>query len=183
MRILCGIAKAPVVTESTVTNIALRSVEPNESVLVFSFLTLAARMAESEEPIQKALVDGQLTKYWRDWGRPDDIGVVALREDGLPLSCAWVRAFPSDDPDCLGDGILVLAVATIPSMRGSGVGTRVLSELIVRCRKLPQCAGISLSVRVENPAVRLYQRLGFQTLHELTNRVGTRSLEMLLRFR
>lgn len=166
------------------TDITLRSVEPSEAVLVFSFLTLAARMAESSEPSQKALVDPQLTKYWQSWGRPADIGVVAVRPgDGLPLSCAWVRAFPPDDSDCLGDGILVLAVATVPALRGTGIGTRVLSELIERCRKQPDCAGISLSVRVENPAVRLYQRLGFQVVHELTNRVGTRSLEMLLRFR
>lgn len=166
------------------SSISLRPVEPSESVLIFSFLTLAARMAESNEPSQKALIDDQLTKYWRDWGRRDDIGVVAVRkDDGLPLSCAWVRAFPSDDPDCIGEGILVLAVATIASARGTGVGTQVLGELIERCRAVPHCAGISLSVRVENPAVRLYQRLGFQTVHELTNRVGTRSLEMVLRFR
>lgn len=169
---------------TTVPEFALRSLEPNESVLVFSFLTLAARMAESNEPIQKALIDEQLTKYWRDWGQPDDIGVVAAREDdGLPLSCAWVRAFPSHDPDCLGEGILVLAFATIAPARGAGIGTQVLRELIERCRSRPNCVGISLSVRVENPAVRLYQRLGFQIMHELTNRVGTRSLEMLLRLR
>lgn len=164
-------------------DITLRSVGPEENVLVFSFLTLAARMAESEEPAQKALSDAQLTKYWRDWGRPGDLGVVASRQgDGLPVSCAWVRAFPPDDSDCLGEGILVLAVATIPTLRGTGIGTRVLVELIERCRKQPGCVGVSLSVRVDNPAVRLYQRLGFRAVHELTNRVRTRSLEMQLSF-
>ncbi|MGC4094517.1 MAG: GNAT family N-acetyltransferase [Polyangiaceae bacterium] len=162
---------------------SLRAVEPNESVLVFSFLTLAARMAESGEATQKALVDAQLTKYWLDWGRADDIGIVAQRVgDGLPLSCAWVRAFAREDPDCLGEGILVLACATIAEARGTGIGTRVLGALIEQCRSHANCNGISLSVRTDNPAVRLYERLGFRRVHEVTNRVGSRSLEMLLRF-
>jgi ribosomal protein S18 acetylase RimI-like enzyme len=40
-----------------------------------------------------------------------------------------------------------------------------------------------LSVRQDNPAVRLYERLGFrQHGAAFTNRVGTSSMTMLLRF-
>jgi GNAT superfamily N-acetyltransferase len=159
--------------------ISLRSVEPHESALVFSFLTLAARMAESNEPIQQALVDEQLTKYWQSWGRPGDLGVVAIRElDALPVCCAWVRQLPPSDDGYLAEGVLELAFGTIPSERGQGIGTQTLTRLIEHCRTCAQ--GISLSVRADNPAVRLYQKLGFQTLSEITNRVGTRSLVMKL---
>jgi len=161
--------------------VTLRSVEPHESPLVFSFLTLAARMAESDEPIQKALVDQQLTKYWQAWGRPGDLGIVAIRErDGLPVSCAWVRQLPPGDDYFLEDGVLELAFGTVPSERGQGVGTRALASLIEACR--PRAKGISLSVRADNPAVRLYRRLGFETLSEIVNRVGTQSLVMTLDF-
>ncbi len=161
-------------------NVRLRSVQPHESALVFSFLTLAARMAESNEPIQQAFVDKQLTKYWQGWGRPGDLGVIASRElDALPVCCAWVRQLPASDEGYLGDGILELAFGTVPSERGLGVGTATLARLIDECRSV-QALGISLSVRADNPAVRLYQRVGFATLSEIVNRVGTRSLVMKL---
>jgi GNAT superfamily N-acetyltransferase len=162
-----------------VSSIALRSVEPHESALVFSFLTLAARMAESNEPIQKALVDEQLTKYWQGWGRSGDLGIVAIREvDGLPVSCAWLRQLTEGDDGFLAEGVLELAFGTVPRLRGQGIGTRALTRLIEECSS--HAGGISLSVRADNPAVRLYQRLGFETLSEIVNRVGTQSLVMKL---
>ena len=159
--------------------VALRLVEAHESALIFSFLTLAARMAEANEPIQQALVDKQLTKYWQDWGRASDLGIVGIREqDTLPISCAWLRQLPATDDGFLADGVLELAFGTVPSERGQGVGTATLTRLIETCR--PVAAGISLSVRSDNPAVRLYRRLGFQTVTEIVNRVGTQSLVMKL---
>ncbi|MET0792936.1 MAG: GNAT family N-acetyltransferase [Polyangiaceae bacterium] len=160
--------------------VTLRSVESRESALVFSFLTLAARMAESNEPIQKALVDEQLTKYWHGWGRPGDLGIVAIRElDALPVCCAWLRQLPTADEGFIAPGVLELAFGTIPSDRGQGIGSETLAQLIAECRERA-VAGISLSVRAENPAVRLYQRLGFETIEEIVNRVGTKSLVMKL---
>lgn len=163
-------------------SVSFRRVEADESELVFSFLTIAARMAESNEPIQKALVHKELTKYWRGWGRDGDRGVVAIRAPGeLPVACAWVRRFSSDDPDFVADGVLELALGTLVEARGNGYGSEVLARLIEECR--PEVSGISLSVRADNPAVRLYRRFGFETIREATNRVGTQSLFMLLRFR
>jgi ribosomal protein S18 acetylase RimI-like enzyme len=37
-----------------------------------------------------------------------------------------------------------------------------------------------LTVRANNPAYGLYQRLGFETMREIVNRVGTVSYEMHL---
>ena len=147
---------------------------------MFSFLTLAARMTESNEPIQKALLDEQLTKYWQGWGRAGDLGVVACRElDDLPVSCAWVRQLPATDKSYLGDGILELAFGTIASERGHGIGTATLTALIEECR-VARASGISLSARADNPALRLYRRLGFETLSLIENRVGTQSFVMKL---
>lgn len=158
---------------------SLRPVAAYESTLIFSFLTLAARMAESNEPIQQALVDKQLTKYWHGWGRAGDLGIVAIRErDALPVGCAWVRQLPATDDGFLADGVLELAFGTVPEERGRGVGTATLTRLIDACR--PVARGISLSVRSDNPAVTLYRRLGFETLREIVNRVGTLSLVMKL---
>lgn len=161
------------------SSVTLRAVETHESALIFSFLTLAARMAESNEPIQKALVDKELTKYWQGWGGPGDLGIVAVREsDFLPVCCAWVRQLPEGDDAFLAEGVVELAFGAVPSERGFGIGTRTLMRLIDSCR--PRAKGISLSVRADNPAVRLYRRVGFETLSKIVNRVGTQSLVMKL---
>lgn len=157
----------------------------SESTLIFSFLTLAARMQESGEPIQKALGDLELTRYWQDWGRPGDLGLVAESDSvGFPISCAWVRLFSREEAgaDYVGEDIPELAIGTIPAARGLGVGTRILEALLNLCEK--RYSGVSLSVRLDNPAVRLYERLGFRRTTEfpIVNRVGTESVIMLLRF-
>lgn len=166
-------------------DVRIRTVLPNESTLVFSFLTLAARMPESGEPIQKALRDHELTRYWRNWGRQGDLGLVAESESvGYPISCAWVRLFSREEAgaDYVGEDIAELAVGTIPAARGLGVGTRILQDLLSLCKT--RYSGVSLSVRMENPAIRLYERLGFRKTSEtpIINRVGTQSLVMLLSF-
>ena len=90
---------------------------------------------------------------------------------------------PESDDGFLAVGVLELAFGTVPSERGQGVGARTLTRLIEACRESPGTTqGISLSVRADNPVVRLYQRLGFETLSEIVNRVGTRSLIMKLDF-
>ena len=99
--------------------------------------------------------------------------------DALPVCCAWVRQLPASDEGYIGDGILELAFGTVPSERGLGVGTATLARLIDECPSA-RALGISLSVRADNPAVRLYQRFGLVTLSEIVNRVGTRSLVMKL---
>ena len=166
-------------------DVRIRTVLPGESTLIFSFLTLAARMQESGEPIQKALCDLELTRYWRDWGRQGDLGVVAESDSvGYPISCAWVRLFSREEAgaDYVGEDIPELAIGTISTHRGLGVGTWILKYLLSLCKT--RYAGVSLSVRTDNPAIRLYERFGFRRTSEspIVNRMGTESVIMLLRF-
>jgi ribosomal protein S18 acetylase RimI-like enzyme len=165
--------------------IFLRDVQPDEETLVFSFLVLAARMPEGHEPMQKALSDPFLRKYWADWGRSGDIGVVA--EDpstGIAVACAWVRLFTKEQAGTgfCGEQIPELAMGVVPSFRANGIGTAVIRRLIEAVKS--QYCGMCLSVRSDNPAVRLYERLSFQKVagSETTNRVGTESYNMVLRF-
>lgn len=164
--------------------IQIRPVRPDETALVFSFLVIAARMEEADEPMQKALADPGLAKYWQGWGREGDLGFVAESPDGLPLSCAWVRLFSAEDGGYgqVSPEIPELGVGTIPSARSQGIGTAVLECLLKSCEE--RFPGVSLSVREESPAVRLYERLGFERVpsSEELNRVQTVSITMLLRF-
>ena len=103
---------------------------------------------------------------------------------GYPVSCAWVRLFSREEAgaDYVGENIPELAVGTIAPARGLGVGTKTLQALLSLCQV--HYSGVSLSVRIDNPAVRLYERLGFRrtSASPIVNRVGTESVIMLLSF-
>ena len=70
-----------------------------------------------------------------------------------------------------------MVIAVHPEFSGRGIGQQLLECLIEEAAgKYP---AITLSVRTHNPAVRLYQRTGFEILKEVENRVGGVSLVMV----
>jgi GNAT superfamily N-acetyltransferase len=146
----------------------------------------AARMAEdghiSYEP---ATGDPYLARYAQGWGRPGDIGAGAFDiATGLPVGAAWVRVLVGQDHGTGGlDGDKPeLAVGVVPEHRGKGVGTQLLHRVLEGARE--HFSEILLTVREGSDAVRLYERVGFRvwSKHVVVNRVGGRSVTMLLRF-
>jgi ribosomal protein S18 acetylase RimI-like enzyme len=122
-----------------------------------------------------------LARYVVGFGRPDDLGVVALRGEAL-VGAAWVRLLVGSERGYgwVDDDTPELAVAVLPEAVNSGVGTAMLTDLLARARE--RYPGVSLSVRADNPARRLYLRLGFEPVAEVANRVGGVSQTMRLRF-
>jgi ribosomal protein S18 acetylase RimI-like enzyme len=101
-------------------------------------------------------------RYVYAWGRPGDAGVIAL-DEGFPVGAAWYRLFREDAP---GYGFVdertpELAVAVVPSRRGRGFGEMLLSALMEQARAEGH-ERLSLAVESDNPAVGLYDRLGFR---------------------
>lgn len=120
-----------------------------------------------------------LIGYIEGWHRLGNVGVVASTE--RPVGAAWLRAFDekeSTNPVFVGAETPELAIAVLPGHEGSGIGTLMLQRLIGQARG--RYPGIVLSSRAENPAVRLYRRVGFDVTEEMTNRIGTRSVKMHL---
>ena len=108
-------------------------------------------------------------RWFDDWGRPADRGVVAWH-DGRRLGAAWCRLQERvlvRDP--AGQPVPELAIAVVPDHRAGGVGTRLLAEL-VRTAARADYSALSLTVNAANPAVRLYERSGF----DLVRRDGDR---------
>jgi len=60
--------------------------------------------------------------------------------------------------------IRIMDIALLPEHRGTGIGT----ELITALQKEASAAGKTVTIHVErfNPALRLYERLGFQQVEE-----------------
>ncbi len=103
--------------------------------------------------------------YVKNWGRQGDAGLVAEDEEGRPIGAAWYRFF-SDDRHGYGyisPEIPELSIAVDPACRGLGIGTALLDALGDRARS-EGVPALSLSVEEDNPALRLYERLGFERL-------------------
>ena len=63
-----------------------------------------------------------------------------------------------------------IAIAVVPAMRGLGVGSALVDELIARCTGSHEA--LTLNVHQRNPAIRLYQRKGFQVLGQGRSALG-----------
>lgn len=55
-------------------------------------------------------------------------------------------------------------MAVLPGLRGRGVGSDLLAQLLRSARAVYRA--VSLSVSADNPAVRLYERAGFERVRE-----------------
>jgi ribosomal protein S18 acetylase RimI-like enzyme len=152
---------------------AIKADEP----LLWQMLYYASHMDEDGVPPESAKMNPDLAGYVEDWAARDgDLGFVAVADDQAK-GAAWVRVM-AESPlyRVVERGTPELAIAVLPDQIGRGIGTRMLQQLLAAARGKHHM--IVLSVRANNPAKRLYERFGFTSIAEITNRVGTRSFVM-----
>ncbi len=79
-----------------------------------------------------------------------------IEGDGRPIGRLYVARWEKE--------IRIVDIALLPEFRGAGIGTRLLHDLQDEAR----AAGKSLTIHVErfNPALRLYERLGFKQIED-----------------
>ncbi|MGI5957915.1 MAG: GNAT family N-acetyltransferase [Massiliimalia sp.] len=131
--------------------------------LLRTFLYEAIFQPETGEKLPKDIVDTpELKIYVEDFGRPGDVGFLAWC-GGRAVGAAWARkmrgyGFVAENiPEC--------SVSVLPEYRGKGIGTALLKCLLGELQN-QQVPGVSLSVQKQNPAVSLYERLGFCAVRE-----------------
>ena len=128
------------------------------------YTALAWRPDVELPPREWVLEHPQVAPFHTAWGREGDTGLVA-EEDGVPCGLAWYRFFTVDEH---GEGFVdeatpELAVAVVDGMRGRGIGGALMLAIQDRARE-HGVERISLSVDPDNPARRLYVRLGYLDL-------------------
>jgi ribosomal protein S18 acetylase RimI-like enzyme len=127
--------------------------------------------AGGQRPALDAVLSNQkLSAYVDGWGREDDFGVIAEAEGGRAVGAARYRFFGED---AHGFGFVSATIPEItigvsPGSRARGVGTTLLAALVEHAQQA-QVPAPSLSVEEDNPAVRLYERLGFRRVGRVDN--------------
>lgn len=142
----------------------IRQLTPAYEPFLWEMLYHALYVPESCEPFpREILTELETAKYVLGWGRANDLAFAAVEETTQqPLGAVWIRLFTSENPGYgyVDDDTPELSVAVLPAHRNKGVGTELLNHMIAEAAK--QYSGLSLSVSFDNPAKRLYQRLGFE---------------------
>jgi ribosomal protein S18 acetylase RimI-like enzyme len=83
---------------------------------------------------------------------------------GRRIGVCWLRLWSASDRGYgwVDDRTPELTLAVWPGHRAQGIGTRLLKSIITAAAVLP---AISLSVTTTNPAVHLYERMGFERVN------------------
>lgn len=100
-------------------------------------------------PWPRSTFEAELTREWAH------VDVLVLDGRVVAFCDYWVVA-----PE-----MQILAIATSPDLRGRGLGAQMLAHVLARSAALG-CEIASLEVRAGNaPAIALYERHGFRTVH------------------
>jgi GNAT superfamily N-acetyltransferase len=87
--------------------------------------------------------------YYREHYQPATFDVIEL--DGVPIGRLYVARRK--------DEIRVIDISLLPEHRGKGVGTQLLRGLLDEAAETGK--RVSIHVEKHNPALRLYERIGF----------------------
>ena len=146
---------------------SIRDLQPAEYPFLREMFYTAIHVRAGDTPPPKSIIDTPaLAKYIANWGRLDDIALVA-EQKGQLVGAIWCRLLknPQKGYGYIDDQTPELSLAIHPNFRNRGLGTQLMQyafeALIAKGFKQ-----VSLSVDQDNKAVSLYKRLGFELVEE-----------------
>ena len=151
--------------------VVIKEIEEKHMPFLRDMLYQAIYVREGEAPPPRDVIDKPcLSKYIHGFGRPTDVGYVAVDSgSGRCVGAVWLRLFSADNCGWgyIDDTIPELSIAVDRAYRGRGIGTYLMEHLLQETAE--QYPSISLSVQQENPAKGLYERLGFYVYRRTEN--------------
>lgn len=145
----------------------IRPATSADEPFLWKMLYQAVYVPPGQPPPPRSIVfEPELSRYVQGWGRPDDVGFVAWDEE-KPVGAVWLRLLQGENKGFgyVDETTPELSIAVLPAYRGQGLGTRLLAHLLEAVQA--RYPSICLSVSPDNPAQRLYQRLGFEVVGAL----------------
>ena len=97
---------------------------------------------------------GRQEAGFAEWFIPDEVSIITA--DGIDVG--WMQRRRD------GDAIFLGSIYIVPAMQRRGIGTRVIQSVLDLAGRRRQV--VTLAVMKINPAVALYERLGFRVTHE-----------------
>lgn len=145
-------------------NYRIREISEKEYGLLEDFLYEVIFVPEGmPAPPRSIIAQPELQVYLTDFGKEkDDIGLAA-DVDGKIAGAVWVRIM--NDYGHIDDTTPSFAISLYKEYRGAGIGTALMEEML-RILKQRGYRQASLAVQKANYAVRMYRKVGFQTIDE-----------------
>lgn len=149
-------------------NILIRNILPEEYPLLEDIMYEAIYHPDPANPFPKEVIYYPRVKiYWENWGKGmHDFCLVAVDGDKI-AGAVWIRTFHEEIKGCgfIDKETPEIAVALFSRYRKQGIGTRLMAQMI-KLMKKESFRQVSLSVTKGNPAIHLYERLGFKVIDE-----------------
>jgi ribosomal protein S18 acetylase RimI-like enzyme len=156
--------------------VGIRDATQDDLGLLWEFLAIAAY----EPDVDAAKAVPFVAAHLAGWRRAEDFGFIAERE-GMAIGAAWARQFSAEEEPAfyVDERTPEITIGVKPHSRGQGVGRMLLAALTDEAAR--RGVGLCLNVRHDNPARRLYERIGFRLVpgSGVPNRVGGTSLGMI----
>ncbi|MDO4795567.1 MAG: GNAT family N-acetyltransferase [Brachymonas sp.] len=144
-------------------NYKIRELKSCEIPLLDEFLYEAIFIPEgAQAPPRDIVKHPDLQKYVADFGKKDDVCYVAEVE-GKVVGAVWTRMI--NDYAHVDDETPSLSISLLKEYRNLGIGTALMKQIILTLKGRGY-RQVSLSVQKANPAVRMYEKLGFEVARE-----------------
>lgn len=139
----------------------IRPIIISDEPFLWEMLYHAIYVPSGEQPFPREIIyKPEIKKYVENWGMPDDSGFISSHGK-TPIGAVWLRKFTENDKSYgfLDDSTPELSIALLPMYRGKGIGTALLKQIFITASE--RYTSICLSVSLDNPARRLYEKTGF----------------------
>jgi ribosomal protein S18 acetylase RimI-like enzyme len=142
--------------------LTFRPLRAGDQQQLWNWLHVALWDPPPAPPRPRAVLDDPRVRiYAEHWGRSSDVGVVA-QVDGDDAGACWLRLLPEDTGLAYVDAQTPqLGIALMPPYQHRGFGAPLLRAALEAAARAGY-AHASLTVHPRNPAVRLYERCGFE---------------------
>lgn len=143
---------------------AIREIRKDEVELLKDFLYEAIFIPEGVTPPPRSILDQpELRVYIDDFGSRKGDHCLVADCNGKVVGAVWTRSM--DDYGHVDDDTPSLAISLYEEYRGKGIGTQIMAKMLGLLKK-QGFKRASLAVLKANYAVKIYERVGFQTVDE-----------------